>query len=153
MPIINTLEIYEDLKSQFKEDEARTLTKALEKSLEEYQKKQESFLATKDDIAKLREELKDDINSLSLITKNDIANLRSELKDDIANLRSELKDDITKFQIETKNDMTKLREELKEDINKVRNDLANAKAEIIKWLFIFLIGQGATIISILKFIK
>lgn len=142
MPIINTLEIYEDLKSQFKEDEARTLTKALEKSLEEYQKKQESFLATKDDIAKLREELKDDINSLSLITKNDIANLRSELKDDI-----------TKFQIETKNDMTKLREELKEDINKVRNDLANAKAEIIKWLFIFLIGQGATIISILKFIK
>ncbi|MBZ0190962.1 MAG: CCDC90 family protein [Candidatus Kuenenia stuttgartiensis] len=153
MPIINTLEIYEDLKSQFKEDEARTLTKALEKSLEEYQKKQESFLATKDDIAKLREELKDDINSLSLITKNDIANLRSELKDDITNLRSEQKDDITKFQIETKNDMTKLREELKEDINKVRNDLANAKAEIIKWLFIFLIGQGATIISILKFIK
>ncbi|SOH04841.1 DUF1640 domain-containing protein [Candidatus Kuenenia stuttgartiensis] len=110
MPIINTLEIYEDLKSQFKEDEARTLTKALEKSLEEYQRKQESFLATKDDIAKLREELKDDIISLSLITKNDIANLRSELKDDIANLRSELKDDITKFQIETKNDMTKLRE-------------------------------------------
>ncbi|MCR4293734.1 MAG: CCDC90 family protein [Candidatus Kuenenia sp.] len=153
MPIINTLEIYEDLKSQFKEDEARTLTKALEKSLEEYQKKQESFLATKDDIAKLREELKADINSLSLITKNDIASLRSELRDDIANLRSELKDDITKFQIETKNDMTKLREELKEDINKVRNDLANAKAEIIKWLFIFLIGQGATIISILKFIK
>lgn len=142
MPIINTLEIYEDLKSQFKEDEARTLTKALEKSLEEYQKKQESFLATKDDIAKLREELKADINSLSLITKNDIASLRSELRDDI-----------TKLQIETKNDMTKLREELKEDINKVRNDLANAKAEIIKWLFIFLIGQGATIISILKFIK
>lgn len=30
MPIINTLEIYEDLKSQFKEEEARTLTKALE---------------------------------------------------------------------------------------------------------------------------
>lgn len=131
MPIINTLEIYEDLKSQFKEDEARILTKALEKSLEEYQKKQESFLATKDDIAKLREELKEDINKL----------------------RSATKDDITKFQIETKNDMTKLREELKEDINKVRNDLANAKAEIIKWLFIFLIGQGATIISILKFIK
>lgn len=109
MPIINTLEIYEDLKLQFKEEEARTLTKALEKSLEEYQKKQESFLATKNDIAKLHEEVKDDI--------------------------------------------TKLRGELKDDINKVRNELANAKAEIIKWLFIFLIGQGVTIISILKFIK
>jgi len=38
-------------------------------------------------------------------------------------------------------------------INKVRAELANTKAEIIKWLFIFLIGQGPTIISILKFIK
>ncbi len=120
MPIINTLEIYEDLKSQFKEEEARTLTKALEKSLEEYQKRQESFLATKDDIANLRAELKEDINNVRVATKDDIVNLRTELK---------------------------------EDINKVRNELANAKAEIIKWLFIFLIGQGASIVGILKFIK
>lgn len=131
MPIIDTLEIYEDLKSQFKEEEARALTKALEKSLEEYQKKQETFLATKDDI-----------NKLSLTTK-----------DDIADLRTELKEDINKVSLATKNDIASLRSELKEDINKVRNELANAKAEIIKWLFIFLIGQGATIISILKFIK
>lgn len=52
-----------------------------------------------------------------------------------------------------KEDIAALRGELKEDINKVRTELANAKAEIIKWLFIFLVGQGATIISILKFIK
>ena len=120
MSIIDTLEIYEDLKSQFKEEEARALTKALEKSLEEYQKKQESFLSTKDDVARLQQTMKDDIVQL---------------------------------QENTKDSITKVRIELKEDINKVRNDLANAKAEIIKWLFIFLIGQGATIISILKFIK
>ena len=82
MSIIDTLEIYEDLKSQFKEEEARALTKALEKSLEEYQKKQESFLATKDDIANLRNEV-----------KNDITGLRNELKEDVASLRNELKDD------------------------------------------------------------
>ena len=72
MSIIDTLEIYEDLKSQFKEEEARALTKALEKSLDEYQKKQESFLATKDDIANLRNEV-----------KNDITGLRNELKEDV----------------------------------------------------------------------
>ncbi|MBC6933178.1 MAG: DUF1640 domain-containing protein [Candidatus Brocadia sp.] len=94
MPIINTLEIYEDLKSQFKEEEARTLTKALEKSLEEYQKKQESFLATKDDIVKLREEVKDDITKLREEVKGDIAKLREEVKGDIAKLREEVKGDI-----------------------------------------------------------
>ena len=68
--------------------------------------------------------------------------LKSQFKEDIAALRGELKGDIAE-----------LRGELKEDINKVRTELANAKAEIIKWLFIFLVGQGATIISILKFIN
>jgi len=142
MSIIDTLEIYEDLKSQFKEEEARALTKALEKSLEEYQKKQESFLATKDDIANLRNEV-----------KNDITGLRNELKEDVASLRNELKDDISRLRIETKDDINKLWVGTNADINKLRNELANAKAEIIKWLFIFLVGQGVTIISILKFIK
>ncbi|KAA0243266.1 MAG: DUF1640 domain-containing protein [Candidatus Brocadia sp. AMX2] len=150
MPIINTLEIYEDLKSQFKEEEARTLTKALEKSLEEYQKKQESFLATKDDIVKLREEVKDDITKE---VKGDIAKLREEVKGDIAKLREEVKGDIAKLRGETKDDINKLWVGTNADINKLRNELANAKAEIIKWLFIFLIGQGVSIIGILKFIK
>lgn len=68
--------------------------------------------------------------------------LKSQFKEDIAALRGELKGDIAE-----------LRGELKEDITKVRTELANAKAEIIKWLFIFLVGQGATIISILKIYK
>lgn len=119
------------MKSQFKEEEARALTKALEKSLEEYQKKQESFLSTKDDIACLQQ----------------------TMKDDIVQLQENAKDRITKLRIEVKEDVAGLRGELKEDINKVRTELANAKAEIIKWLFIFLVGQGATIISILKFIN
>ena len=142
MSIIDTLEIYEDLKSQFKEEEARALTKVLEKSLEEYQKKQESLLSTKDDIARLQQNMKDDIVQLQENTKDSITKLRIELKEDITKLREELEGDIAG-----------LRGKLKEDINKVRIDLANAKAEIIKWLFIFLTGQGATIVSILKFVK
>ena len=153
MTIINTLDIYEDLKAQFKEEEARTLTKALEKSLEEYQKKQVSFLSTKDDIARLQQTTRDDIMQLQEDTKDNITKLRIELKEDVAALRCELKEDVAELRGELKEDVAALRGELKEDINKVRTELANAKAEIIKWLFIFLVGQGATIISILKFIK
>ena len=153
MSIIDTLEIYEDLKSQFKEEEARALTKALEKSLDEYQKKQESFLSTKDDIARLQQTMKDDIVQLQENAKDRITKLRIEVKEDVAGLRGELKEDIAALRGELKGDIAELRGELKEDINKVRTELANAKAEIIKWLFIFLVGQGATIISILKFIN
>jgi len=46
-------------------------------------------LATKEDLANLRSELKDDIASLRTELKGDIASLRSELKDDISSLRTE----------------------------------------------------------------
>ena len=153
MSIIDTLEIYEDLKSQFKEEEARTLTKALEKSLEEYQKKQETLLSTKDDIARLQQTVKDDIVQLQENTKDSITKLRIEVKEDVAGLREELKGNIAELRGEWKGDIAELRGGLKDDIDKVRTELANAKAEIIKWLFIFLVGQCATIISILKFLK
>ena len=88
-----------------------------------------------------------------MATKDDIIKLREELKDVIAKLREEVKDDIAKLRGETKDDINKLWVGTNADINKLRNELANAKVEIIKWLFIFLVGQGATIISILKFVK
>jgi vacuolar-type H+-ATPase subunit E/Vma4 len=54
--------------------------------------------------------------------KQEITNLRSELKQEIAALRTELKVDI-----------------------------ATAKADMIKWMFIFWIGQLAAFIAIAKF--
>ena len=48
----------------------------------------------------------------TLATKEDLAHLRTELKEDNANLRAELK-----------------------------TEIASTKAEIIKWMFIFWIGQ------------
>jgi len=57
-----------------------------------------------------------------LSTKEDVVNLRAELKEDIANLRAELK-----------------------------TDIANTKAEIIKWMFLFWIGQLAAFIAIAKY--
>ena len=39
---------------------------------------------------------------------------------------------------------------LKEDIALVRQELANTKAEIVKWMFLFWIGQLASLIAILQ---
>ena len=65
-------------------------------------------LATKDDLAALRKELKGDINSLRSELKGDISGLRSELKGDISGLRK---------------DMISLEERLKGDIIGLRKDM------------------------------
>lgn len=90
MAIVNTLKIFEELKSGLDEKQAKVVVEAIEKSLEEYKENQKEFLVTKTEF------------------KETIANLRSELKEDIANLRSEL----------------------------------------VKWLFIFWIGQIGVLTAI-----
>ena len=44
-----------------------------------------------------------------------------------------------------------LRTELKEDIANLRTEIAVSRAEMIKWMFIFWIGQLAAFIAIAKF--
>ena len=54
-------------------------------------------------------------------------------------------------------DISNLRGEIKEDMAKMRGDfttaLAETKAEIIKWMFIFWAGQLAAMFAFLKFFK
>ena len=40
---------------------------------------------------------------------------------------------------------------LKEEIEKVRTEIASSRADMIKWMFIFWIGQLASFIAIAKF--
>lgn len=39
---------------------------------------------------------------------------------------------------------------LSEEIGKVREEIANSRAEIIKWMFIFWIGQFASIVGVIS---
>ena len=91
-------------------------------------------------------------NSKSVLTtKEDLFDLRSELKDDIASLRDELKGDIHALRVELKGDIHALRVELKGDNASLDVKLEKTRADMIKWMFIFWIGQIAALFAILRF--
>lgn len=60
--------------------------------------------------------------------------------------KTEKKFDEKKDMLATKEDIMKLREELRVEMREI-------KADMIKWMFIFWIGQLAAIIAIIKMIK
>lgn len=72
-------------------------------------------------------EVKKDI----LATKEDI----NALKEDINALRAETKEDINGLKIE---------------IEKVRTEMEKTRSDIIKWMFLFWIGQVASLFAILQ---
>jgi hypothetical protein len=70
-----------------------------------------------------------------LATKVDLADLRAVTKADLADLRAVTKADIADLKIE-----------LKEDI-------ANVKSELMRWMFVFWVGQMAATIAVVKLWK
>jgi len=89
-------------------------------------KRDAELLATKGDLADVRNVLKEDIAAVRSELKEDIAAVRSELKEDIAVVRSELKEDIAVVRSE----LAEARSELKGDIADIRGDI-----KVLYWMF------------------
>ena len=96
----------------------------------------EKALATKDDVTKLQAE----IATVKTELKAEIANVKAELQAEIADVKAELKEDIANVRIE----IATVKAEL-------QTEIANAKSEMIKWMFIFWVGQLAAMFGLLYF--
>lgn len=68
----------------------------------------EQNMATKEDLASVRTELKGDIDSVRTDLKDDIGSVRTELKGDIGSLKTELKGDIDSVRTDLKGDIAAL---------------------------------------------
>jgi hypothetical protein len=64
----------------------------------------------------------------------------------------EQEDDLTK-RLMTNEDGAKIRADIKTSIAELRTEIANFKAEIIKWMFLFWIGQMAATAAIVKLLQ
>jgi hypothetical protein len=90
-------------------------------------------LATKQDIAELRQE-----------SKADMAVLRQDLKADMAALRQEIKIDVATLRHETNVGMAELKGLLEAKIE-------GSKADIVRWVFTAVIGQMAVTLGAVYF--
>ena len=74
-----------------------------------------------------------------------MANQQVGLREEMANQRVELRGEMTNLREE----MADLRAELREEMARLRTDLARGQTEMIRWMFLFWIGQLAAILAIL----
>ena len=106
MEAVLEIELYDKIRGRLSDEGARELIRFVEAKLDNGFEARLDTLATKSDLAALKQELKQDITSL--------------------------------------------RQELKQDISDLRVEIARTESRLVKWMFIFLIGQAAAIISVIK---
>ena len=76
---------------------------------------------------------------------DEIGKLRSEMTSQIEGLRSEMHDEIGKLRSEMIERIEKLRADIYGQMGKIKSDM-------IKWMFIFVVSQTVTIISVIVMI-
>jgi seryl-tRNA synthetase len=81
--------------------------------------------ATREDLSEFRRALSEEIGARGVETEKNISALRTEL----SGVRAELKDDINKLRTEQKGD----------------------KADLVRWVFVVIMGQSAMLLGILYF--
>ncbi|MEW6620298.1 MAG: hypothetical protein AB1422_13355 [bacterium] len=85
--------------------------------------------------------------------RSDIAIMEGKLEARISGVRAEMKEEVTSLRAEMKEEVTSLRAEMKEETSKIRVEMAQFKSEIIKWMFLFWIGQIACMAGIVKWLR
>lgn len=75
------------------------------------------------------------------------------LSEEAAKLRVEMKEEIAKLDRRITEEIAKLRVEMKEEIAGLRVEIAKAKSEMIKWMFIFWVGQIGVIAALFALLR
>jgi len=87
------------------------------------------------------------------VTNQNITDTRAELQQNITEVKTELQQNITEVRAELQQNITEVKTELDQRITEVESrlqtQLAETKADLIRWMFIFWVGQLAAILSML----
>ena len=102
--------------------------------------------ASRAEIGELRQATRADIAELRHATQAGIAELRQATQADIAELRHATQTDIADLR---QTDIAGLRQDMVTGMSELRVDLANARADILKWSFVFWVTTQIAVVGAL----
>jgi len=137
------VDLFDQVSDQTKEDVITVVGERFERRLSE-------------EIAGLRADLREEMARRQVELQKQIVELGAELRQEMANQQVGLREEMANQRVELRGEMTNLREEmadlraeLREEMARLRTDLARGQTEMIRWMFLFWIGQLAAILAIL----
>jgi phosphoribosylformylglycinamidine (FGAM) synthase PurS component len=146
--MIDSLKLFETLKSgDLAEPQARAIVQAIGSAFDDNELHQSKVLAAKVDAAKMEAE----VQQLATSLKEDISGVRIELGAEMRALGTELRAEMSAMSMALRADMSAIRAGLKADLvqlesrleSRFETKIAESKSAMIRWMFIFWIGQVA----------
>ncbi len=102
-----------------------------------------------DEMAKMKSELRDEMAEIKSELRNEIAEMKSEFRSEMAKTESGLRNEMAEMKSELRNEMGNMESRLNNKILELQADSAKKHADLIKWMFIFWVGQIGVFVGIL----
>ena len=109
--------------------------------------------ALRQDMGKMEAALRQDMGKMEAGLRQDMGKMEAGLRQDMTKMEAGLRQDMTKAEAGLRQDMTTMDAGLRQAVGEqgaaLRVEIANNRAEIIKWCFLFWIGQVVTLSGIM----
>ena len=145
MPGYLPYEITKGIESVISDPElARKVIEIIEKGLSSIEEK------AKEQKIIIKHELKDELTK-ELVTKGELKATEERLKREIEEVRGEIKATEERLRGEIKATEERLRGEIRATEERLRTEIHRWRADTIKWMFVFWLGQLVAFVGILRF--
>jgi dsDNA-specific endonuclease/ATPase MutS2 len=78
-----------------------------------------------------------------------VTKLDQRLSDEVAKLDQRLSDEVTNLNQRLTDEVAKLDQRLSGEVTKLRVQIAEVKADLMKWMFVFTVGQTGVLLGVL----
>jgi hypothetical protein len=111
------------------------------------------FGAVRMQIAELGSTLRQDMAAMESGIRQDMTKLESGIRQDMGKMEAGIRQDMSKLESGIRQDMAKLESGIRQDMTAqgaaLRVDMAAGRAELLKWSFLFWIGQILTVATLM----
>ena len=132
MPIVSVPKI---LRTKLGDDGAEALVEFFNEAQEANSPKEEIIEIVEE---KFERRLSEELGKLRV----EMAEMKSELRNEMAEMKAELRNEMAEMKSELRGEMADMKSEL-------NNKMGSMRADIIKWMFVFWVGQIGVMIGIL----
>jgi hypothetical protein len=140
MPTV--LELYEKLKPKLGEEEARALLEFVEASVERR-------AATKEDLQRTELALREEIHRLDQALREELRNLDQALREELHRLDRALGEELRNLDQALREELRSIDQDLRGEIHRLDQKIEATKADLIKWMFGFWVGNVAVTTGIM----
>ncbi len=102
-----------------------------------------------EEIGKVNERLTEEIGKVNERLTEEIGKVNERLTEEIGKVNEHLTKEISKVNEHLTEEISKVNDRITKEIAGVRTDLADTRADLIKWMFIFWMGQVIALVGIL----